>query len=122
MDWVTAQNAAPLVYTSADPLEVAQIQHQYGTGKVADAVEGFFGSLACALVKGDIRRIVTAGGETSGAVVLALGLKAMHVGPEIAPGVPAMYAAESDVHIALKSGNFGGEAFFREALEALGGI
>ncbi|MBX2804857.1 MAG: four-carbon acid sugar kinase family protein [Hyphomicrobiales bacterium] len=121
-NWVQAQSSAPLVFTSAEPAVVSAIQKEFGVEKVAHAVEGFFGALARNLFDSGCRRIVTAGGETSGAVVLALGLDALRIGVEIAPGVPAMHVAGQDIHIALKSGNFGGESFFREALEALGGV
>ena len=68
-----------------------------------------------------VRRFVIAGGETSGAVVSALGVEALEIGPQIAPGVPAtpvLWRAPRYA-LALKSGNFGGPDFFTEALEAL---
>jgi uncharacterized protein YgbK (DUF1537 family) len=66
-----------------------------------------------------VRRLVVAGGETSGAVVQALGVDALAIGPEIDPGVP-WTAATGDVPLALalKSGNFGGVDFFGKALAA----
>ena len=63
-------------------------------------------------------RLVTAGGETSGAVVEALGLKELEIGPEIAPGVPVIRAGH-DLVLALKSGNFGGPDFFIEAAQRM---
>lgn len=66
-------------------------------------------------------RLVTAGGETSGAVVEGLGIEALRIGPEIAPGVPALADEGSDLVLALKSGNFGDEDFFARALDVLGG-
>ena len=35
-----------------------------------------------------VRQLVVAGGETSGAVVQALGIQQMRIGPQIDPGVP----------------------------------
>ncbi|MEM8552254.1 MAG: nucleotide-binding domain containing protein, partial [Pseudomonadota bacterium] len=67
------------------------------------------------------RRFIVAGGETSGAVTNALGIKTLHVGAEIAPGVP-WCGASSDgqaVAVTLKSGNFGAPSFFQDALQAL---
>ena len=68
------------------------------------------------------RRFVVAGGETSGAVTQALGIAQLTVGAEIAPGVPWCFAASGghDIAITLKSGNFGAESFFADALGALG--
>ena len=40
------------------------------------------------LVEHGVRRLVVAGGETSGAVVQALGVEALRIGPQIDPGVP----------------------------------
>ena len=68
-----------------------------------------------------MRRFVVAGGETSGAVTKALGITRLEVGREIAPGVPWCFA-ESGGHrvaITLKSGNFGAETFFADALREL---
>ena len=67
-------------------------------------------------------RLVVAGGETSGAVVNRLGLQGFLIGPEIAPGVPALRVigrAHAGLGIALKSGNFGGPDFFARALDML---
>jgi uncharacterized protein YgbK (DUF1537 family) len=75
-------------------------------------------SLAEALVQRGVRRLVVAGGETSGAVVDRLGLPAFLVGPEIAPGVPVLRSvggAQGDLLMALKSGNSGGPRFFADA-------
>ena len=67
-----------------------------------------------------MRRLVVAGGETSGAVVSALGIDALEIGPQIEPGVPATLSLdEPRVALALKSGNFGSRDFFTKALEAL---
>ncbi|MDP5335706.1 MAG: hypothetical protein NWR54_12045, partial [Paracoccaceae bacterium] len=72
------------------------------------------------LVKGGITRLVTAGGETSGAVVEGLGLSALQIGPEIDPGVPMIRASDNLV-LALKSGNFGGPDFFARAAAMMEG-
>ena len=75
--------------------------------------------IAEALVRAGVRRLVVAGGETSGAVVDRLGIPGFLVGEEIAAGVPvlrAVGASQGDMMLALKSGNFGGAEFFSDAL------
>ena len=64
---------------------------------------------------------MVAGGETSGAVVTALGLDALAIGPEIDPGVPVLTNREGTLALALKSGNFGSPDFFEKALARLAG-
>jgi uncharacterized protein YgbK (DUF1537 family) len=111
---------APLVYSSAAPDKLKAIQQRHGTEKVAGALEHFFGEVAKQAAASGIRRLVVAGGETSGAVVTALDLRMLAVGPEIAVGVPAVAALDQPLALALKSGNFGGPDFFERALAALG--
>ncbi|MEP7069026.1 MAG: 3-oxo-tetronate kinase [Usitatibacter sp.] len=110
---------APLVYSSAGPAEVAQAQDEFGRDSVARSIETFFAQGARALVASGVRRLVIAGGETSGAVVSSLALKSLEIGPEIDPGVPALYSREFGVALALKSGNFGAPGFFDKALDVL---
>ena len=77
--------------------------------------------MARRLVETGVTRIAVGGGETSGAVVTALGLEWFRIGPEIDPGVPVLAAeGRQPVHLALKSGNFGGSDFFAKALSAMG--
>jgi uncharacterized protein YgbK (DUF1537 family) len=83
-------------------------------------VEACLARVARGLVDGGVRRLVVAGGETSGAVVQALGVTQLRIGAAICPGVPWTQAdgTQSPLHLALKSGNFGGPEFFDEALRA----
>lgn len=118
-EWMLAQRGVPLAYSSAEPETVAAAQATFGREAVAGAIERAMGEAAVALVAGGVHRLVAAGGETSGAVVEALGVAAMEIGPEIAPGVPALRAAGRDLTLALKSGNFGGPDFFARAVAAL---
>lgn len=118
-DWALAQHedAPVLIYASADPEEVRQVQQVYGVERAGAMVEDVMGGLAVRLNDSGFNRLVVAGGETSGAVVSALGVSALRIGPEIAPGVP--WSESIDVRplaLALKSGNFGGRDFFEEAL------
>ena len=69
-----------------------------------------------------VRRLVVAGGETSGAVVDRLKIPGFLVGAEIAAGVPVLRAVGADsgeMLLALKSGNFGGPEFFSDALKLM---
>ncbi len=111
----------PLVHSSAAPDTVVAAQERFGRDRVAEALEHLFGEIAARLVEAGVRRLVVAGGETSGAVVQALGLRTLSIGPEIDPGVPAL-VSERPVRLALalKSGNFGGRDFFAKALATLG--
>lgn len=112
---------APVVYSTADPARVAEAQASLGRAAVAEAIERFFGALAARIVELGVVRVAVGGGETSGAVVAALGVDRLLIGPQIDPGVPALAAeGERPVRLALKSGNFGSEDFYEKALGALG--
>ena len=114
---------APLIFSTADPAQVVAVQNTFGREQVAEATEALFGELARRAVSAGVRRLVVAGGETSGAVVKSLGLRTLAIGPEIAPGVPALLASAggSPLALALKSGNFGDVDFFTRAVAVLGG-
>lgn len=120
-EWMLAQDGVPLGYSSADPSVVKEAQEAFGKDLIANAIEAVFAEAAIALTKGGITRLVTAGGETSGAVVEALKVEAMEIGPEIDPGVPALKVAGRTLTLALKSGNFGAPDFFAKAPKMLGG-
>ena len=125
LDWLETHAAAvlPLVYSSAEPAEVKAHQERFGGEHVAHAVEQFFTALAAEAVARGFTRIITAGGETSSAVVSGLGITAMAIGPEIDPGVPVVIReGENPLALALKSGNFGAPDFFRKALAVMDGM
>lgn len=108
-----------LIASSATADQVAAVQSRHGREAAGHAIEQAMASIAEALVQAGVRRLVVAGGETSGAAVDRLGLPGFLVGPEIAPGVPVLRSVgggHGDMLLALKSGNFGGPAFFRDAL------
>ncbi|HVV41799.1 MAG TPA: 3-oxo-tetronate kinase [Nitrobacter sp.] len=108
-----------LIASSSTPEQVAALQARYGREAAGHAIEQAMADIAEGLVRAGARRLVVAGGETSGAVVDRLGLPGFLVGPEIAPGVPVLRsvgAAQGEMLLALKSGNFGGPAFFSDAL------
>jgi 3-dehydrotetronate 4-kinase len=115
LDWATAQPGLPLVYSTDAPEAVARAQAAEGPERSAAALEAFFGALAREAAARGFARLISAGGETSGAVVQALGATALEIGPEIAPGVPALRVTGRPLVLALKSGNFGQEDFFARA-------
>lgn len=111
---------APLIYSSSTSEEVSSAQNQHGRERVAQEIEQLFSDLARSVVDAGVRRLVVAGGETSGAVVGALGLDALAIGKEIDPGIPILYGTGNrPLALALKSGNFGSPAFFDKALAAM---
>lgn len=112
-------DSIPVAYSSADPDVIRAVQSQFGQEKSAQAIEEFFAETARLLTSQGVTRLITAGGETSGAVVEGLRLNTLEIGPEIDPGVPALRAS-SNLTIALKSGNFGAPDFFAKAAKALG--
>jgi len=120
LDWCERhKDAVPLVYASDTPEAVAAAQAELGKDAVAEAMEGLFADVAGKAAAAGYTRIVAAGGETSGAVVKGLGSVKMQIGPEIAPGVPAMLDPDLGIAMALKSGNFGDAEFFAKALRVL---
>jgi uncharacterized protein YgbK (DUF1537 family) len=123
-DWAAGQaGASPMLYSTAAPDQVAAVQASHGREAVSERLERLMGDLALALWDRGFRRIAVGGGETSGAVIEALGVSRMRIGAEIAPGVPAVFTDRDGqaLGLALKSGNFGGQGFYDRALAALGG-
>ncbi len=121
-----------LVYSTADPSAVKAVQGQLGVEEAGALVERTIAAIARGLVQRGVRRLVVAGGETSGAVVQALAISQLQIGPQIDPGVPWCHAqsdaaapvpgvaASGDgLHLTLKSGNFGTDDFFTKAFTML---
>lgn len=103
-----------LIYSTAAPEEIYRGD---GSKDISALLEGAMAELAAEALAGGIRKLIVAGGETSGAVTRRLGYSRFLIGEDAAPGVPVMCPAERrDVNIVLKSGNFGNEAFFIDAL------
>ncbi|CAN7690580.1 3-oxo-tetronate kinase [Rhizobium leguminosarum] len=113
-------SAGPVVVAaSAAPETVSRLQSLHGREASGHAIETATSIITAELVERGVRRLVIAGGETSGAAVDRLAIPAFLIGPEIAPGVPVLRTignAQGDMLLALKSGNFGGEDFFTAAL------
>jgi len=109
-----------LIYSTAAPKQIEEVQAALGRERAGAMVEQALGEIAKDLVARGARRLVVAGGETSGAVVTALGITGLRVGAEIDPGVPWTASLdEKPIALALKSGNFGGDDFFLKAFKTL---
>ncbi len=122
VDWALAQkDCVPLIFSSAEPDEVKAAQAALGREHAGSLVEAFLAETALALRDAGVRRLIVAGGETSGAVVGALAPEALFIGPEIDPGVPwTLTMGEGEpMALALKSGNFGAPDFFLKAWKLL---
>jgi 3-dehydrotetronate 4-kinase len=123
--WVTAQHADQpiLIYATAAPAAVKQVQAQLGVAHAGALVEHALASIAQGLLALGLGRLIVAGGETSGACVQALQIKQLQIGAAIAPGVPWCYAhsplAQQGFRLTLKSGNFGAVDFFTQAFMQL---
>jgi len=118
-----SEQAPVLIYASAEPINVAAAQQALGAARAGQVVEEALSQLAVMLVAEGVGRLLVAGGETSGAVVSALGITTLRIGEQIDPGVPWTQAPlagrEAPLSLALKSGNFGGVDFFTRAFEVL---
>lgn len=114
-EWIDAQEGIPLVYTSAAPAGI--VKSQTGdTLTVGERIENMMADLAVRARKANRKRIIVAGGETSGAVTKALGFRSFYLSGSVAPGVPVMIPVEApDIRLVLKSGNFGQPDFFHRA-------
>ena len=122
LDWARARitREPVLVYATSAADEVRAVQAELGAQTAGRIVEEALAAVAQGLVELGVRKLVVAGGETAGAVVNRLGIKALRIGPQIDPGVPwTLSTGEPAIALALKSGNFGATDFFAKALEML---
>lgn len=120
--WAAKQppQAPVLIYSSAAPEAVDEVQRALGREKSRALIEEFLAVVARELVASGFARFLIAGGETSGAVVDALDVVALEIGPEIDPGVPwTRTIGHPALAMALKSGNFGATDFFLKAWDRL---
>ncbi|MEI7430800.1 MAG: 3-oxo-tetronate kinase [Betaproteobacteria bacterium] len=127
LDWAKAKidKEPVLFYATATPDAVKAVQAQLGTEKAGCLVENCLASIAQGLVAMGVGQLIVAGGETSGAVVKALGISGLRIGQEIDPGVPwttgiTAHSQDKPLALALKSGNFGTPDFFLKAWSELG--
>ena len=120
----TLSNGPVLIYATAAPERVKAVQARLGVAAAGALVEHALAELAQGLVQAGVRRLVVAGGEASGAVAQALGVPQLRIGAAICPGVPwteaTLPTSGEPLWLALKSGNFGGDGFFADALRQAG--
>jgi 3-dehydrotetronate 4-kinase len=125
LSWVKPllSNGPVLIYSTADAASVKTTQSTLGSEVTGARVEQALSAIAKGLVELGVQQLVVAGGETSGACVLSLGVEQMQIGPQIDTGVPWCYgfsnATGANIHITLKSGNFGSADFFTKAFALL---
>lgn len=122
IDWFQKQIAdgqrCVLFASGSDPKMIDAARRRWGETGAAERTELIFSLIAKRLADLGVRRIIVAGGETSGAVINSLGIDAVQIGREIATGVPWVTSlGQSPMRLALKSGNFGGPRFFLDTLE-----
>jgi uncharacterized protein YgbK (DUF1537 family) len=119
LEWfeTVPDDVAPLIYSSLAPEQLKVSQQILGVDVSANILETAMGLISRGLIERGVRRLITAGGETSGAVVTALGVTGGLIGDEMAPGVPWIYTTgEQPVALLLKSGNFGEPGLLAEAV------
>lgn len=122
LEWAASRlgDAPLLIYASAPPERVRAVQEALGRDRAGSLIEDALAEIARGLIALGTRRLIVAGGETSGAIVQALGITGLRIGPQIDPGVPwTTSLGEPTVALALKSGNFGREDFFVRAFTCL---
>ena len=120
--WARGQDPSTpvLIYATAAAPEVKHVQQELGAARAGQLVEQALARIAKGLVQAGARKLVVAGGETAGAVVSALGVRSLRIGPQIDPGVPWTQSLDDPpIALALKSGNFGSPDFFEKALAQL---
>jgi uncharacterized protein YgbK (DUF1537 family) len=109
-----------LIFATNTPQEVKSVQRELGVERAGALVERALAGIGKGLVGAGVRKLVVAGGETAGAVVGALGIRSLRIGPQIDPGVPWTESLDDQaLALALKSGNFGSPDFFSKALAQL---
>jgi len=118
--WTKRPDIPLLVYSTAEPTSVRAAQERLGVDRAGALIEQALSAIARGLVERGAGQLILAGGETAGACIHALNIRQMQIGPQIDPGVPWCYASSpvsraGNLHVALKSGNFGSENFFTRA-------
>ena len=112
---------APMLYATTTPDKLQENKRKFSGLNLGEEIENLFGRLAARLRLKNVSNFIIAGGETAGKIVQSLELESLYVGPQIDPGVPWMRATDDEVYLALKSGNFGAEDFFKKAQEMYDG-
>lgn len=112
-----------LIYSTATPEALKAVQERLGVEQAGVLVEMLLANIAQGLVEAGVGQLIVAGGETSGAVVQALGISQLQIGAQIDPGVPwcagRIVPSGRLLHLTLKSGNFGSVDFFTKAFDRI---
>jgi uncharacterized protein YgbK (DUF1537 family) len=120
-----AHNRDTVVFSAEGPQDPAIAALRDAAARAGDAPEELQRRVAAALgevlagavARTDLRRIVVAGGDTSGEATGRLGIHALEAIMPLAPGGPLCLAhrrAQAPVEIVLKGGQIGGADFFRQ--------
>ncbi|MBU7597182.1 four-carbon acid sugar kinase family protein [Streptomyces sp. P38-E01] len=120
--WVEATDAPFLIHAVENAEDIRRETPQ-GARPAGELVEEALAECARRLTAAGARRLIVAGGETSGSVVQALGVRRLELGPPLAPGVSWAHGVAGDgraYNLALKSGNFGATDILTEGWRALG--
>jgi 3-oxoisoapionate kinase len=120
-----AQGVSPIIFSAEGPddpavlnFEAVAAQAQLSKIEAADRVGQVLAEVMRQILdRSNLRRIVVAGGDSSGAVGSHLGLRALTVEAGMAPGVPLCRAWSDDprrdgLEVALKGGQLGGSSFY----------
>lgn len=111
--WDEDPDRPVLVYSVGTPEDLAAAR-LLGEG-VSQRIEAAFATLATTLSDTGATEFILAGGETSGSVMEALGVRRLEVGQQLSPGVSWLAGTTSNGrrhNFVLKSGNFGTEDLF----------
>lgn len=122
LDWASGQiGAAPLaISTATGPEGVAAVQAAFGRVEAARRAERILGAIAKGLRDRGVRRFIVAGGETSGAVVDALGIAAARALPEGPLGTGfCISSGPTPLSLYLKPGKLGADDILLSAVEAM---
>jgi len=123
-EWSRDREQILLIYSTSGPEALKLAHRQLGIEHSGELVELALAKIARSLIESGVRQLVVAGGETAGVCIRALEMEQVQIGAQIDPGVPWCFGssplnANSGIHLALKSGNFGKEDFFTRAFQML---
>lgn len=117
LDWAAAQVGSYAISTATDPAGLARSQGAFGAVGAARLAESVLAGVARGLHAQGRRRFAVAGGETSGAIVAALGLRAARALPEGPLGLgPCVSGGDDPVWLFLKPGKLGSDDILLRAV------
>ncbi|MEG0408701.1 MAG: four-carbon acid sugar kinase family protein [Bacilli bacterium] len=106
-----------LIYSDGIEKDMNSFSKHKDFKKISNLIEQLNADLCVLAIKRGFNKIIVAGGETSGAVILKMKYNSFLIGTSIAPGVPILIPLENNkIKLVLKSGNFGDENFFDKAI------